>query len=300
MITRLEQPWLLIETLWRLHPLKKVHDKAIASMFEFARRRLSEHKLEKEQATQNTSEKEENFQTILDELVDAGANDEDIVHELNTLLFGGHETTAATMHMFFFLMSLHPQHQNQCRKEIDQVFDEPSKFSNGNLFYESLTSLKYVERCLLETLRLLPVAVAYMRRLQAKLRIEYEGKEVDVPPGTSIIIVPWVIHRNEEYYPNPEEFNPDRFLPEENAKRHSHSFLTFSAGPRNCIGIKFGMNEMKTVAAYVLRNFILSTTDKLEDVPLLPYMTLTPQRDYNFRMKKRVYIATKSRDYLTK
>ncbi|ODM87436.1 Cytochrome P450 6B1 [Orchesella cincta] len=63
--------------------------------------------------------------------------------------------------------------------------------------------------------QVVPVAVAYMRRLKTSLRIDYEGKDVDVPPGTSIIIVPWVIHRNEEYFPNPEQFDPDRFLPEE-------------------------------------------------------------------------------------
>ncbi|ODM89946.1 Cytochrome P450 4c3 [Orchesella cincta] len=225
----------------------------------------------------------------LDDLVDDGVSDEELVHELNALLFGGHETSATTIHFFFFLMALHPDYQESCRREIDQVFEDPFQAPDGNLTFEALAGLKYVERCLLETMRLYPSGFAIMRNLKKSLTIDYEGKQVNVPAGTNVVIVPWVIHRNADYYPNPAEFDPDRFLPEECAKRHPYAYLAFSAGPRNCIGWKFGMNEMKTVAAYVLRNFRLSTTDKLEDVALLPNVTLTPQRDYTFMFEKRIH-----------
>ncbi|ODM88373.1 Cytochrome P450 4c21 [Orchesella cincta] len=190
MISRLEQPWLLVELLWKLHPLKRKHDQAIERMDAFARRRLAEYKLKKQEKIKGICGNSDEVRNTLDELTEAGATDEDIVHELNTLFFGGHETSATTTHFFFFLMALNPQHQELCRTEIDQVFNDPEQVSDGNLRYESLANLKYTERCILETLRLFPVAVAYMRRLKTSLRIDYEGKDVDVPPGTSIIIVP--------------------------------------------------------------------------------------------------------------
>ncbi|CAL8112533.1 unnamed protein product [Orchesella dallaii] len=186
------------------------------------------------------------------------------------------------------MMALHPEFQEICRKEIDQVFEDSLHSQHEDtLTFEALTNLKYVERCLLETMRLYPSGFAFMRYLKKSLNIDYKGKNVKVPAGTDIIIIPWVIHRSTQYYQNPELFDPDRFLPEQSAKRNSYSYLPFSAGPRNCIGQKFGMNEMKTVATYVLRNFEIGTTDKVEDVTLLPNITLTPERDYNFMFKRR-------------
>ncbi|CAL8140276.1 unnamed protein product [Orchesella dallaii] len=203
------------------------------------------------------------------------------------MLFGGHETTATTIHFFCFMMALYPEYQELCRKEIDEAFDNPLQYSNGTLTYDALPNLKYVERCLLETLRLYPSGFAFMRNLKKNLIFDYEGKNVEVPSGTHIIIGAFAIQRSEKYYPNPEVFDPDRFLPEECAKRNPYTYLPFSAGPRGCIGYKFGMNEMKTIVAYMLRNFELTTTDKLNDVTLLPNITLTPERGYNFRFNKR-------------
>lgn len=184
-------------------------------------------------------------------------------------------------------MALYPDIQEQCRREIDDVFDDPMQSANGKLSYEAVGSLKYVERCMLETLRLYPPVWAFLRQIQSPLRIQLKGKPVDVPVGTNVTICPYLLHRTEKYYPNATLFDPDRFLPEECANRHAYSYIPFSAGPRNCLGLKFGMIEMKIVAAYLLRNFVIKTTDKLEDVKLLAHLTLTPERDYNFIFEKR-------------
>ncbi|ODM89945.1 Cytochrome P450 4c3 [Orchesella cincta] len=246
LITRIEKLWCLLDSLWIFHPKYKIHNEAVANMNSFAKRRLRELKLRRQSQIKERNEDEsysnsdpedyDKFRSILDELVDAGVSDAELVYELNTLLFGGHETTATTIHFFFFLMALHPQHQESCRREIDQVFDDPLQAPDENLTFEALANLKYVERCLFETMRLYPSVFAFMRYLKNSLIIVYKGKQVEVPAGTDIIIAPWVIHRNPDYYPNPEEFDPDRFLPEECAKRHPCAYLPFSAGPRNCIG----------------------------------------------------------------
>lgn len=57
-----------------------------------------------------------------------------------------------------------------------------------------------------------------------------------MPKGTSALIAPWAIHMNKDIYPDPEKFDPDRFLPENSANRHPFAYIPFSAGSRNCIG----------------------------------------------------------------
>lgn len=185
-------------------------------------------------------------------------------------------------------MALHPEIQEMCRKEIDELFDDPLCFQNGEITFEAVqTNLKYVERCILETLRLFPPVFIFFRKLQTPLKLELENKTYLLPVGTNVTVVPYLIHRKEEYFPEPDKFDPDRHLIEEVAKRPSYSFLPFSGGPRNCLGLKFAMVEMKVMVAYLLRNFVMTTTDRMEDIPMLPFITLTPAKDYTFQFVKR-------------
>lgn len=108
-----------------------------------------------------------------------------------------------------------------------------------------------------------------------------------IPTGTSVCVPQATLHKNPEYFPNPDEFDPDRFLPENVKKRHPYAFLPFSSGSRNCLGGKFALMAVKMMVAHIIRHFEVFTTDKMEDVKLLPDIILTPERDYNFILKKR-------------
>lgn len=110
---------------------------------------------------------------------------------------------------------------------------------------------------------------------------------LELPPGLDVGIFTPGIHHNPEYYPDPHIFNPDRFNAAESKDRGQFAFIPFSAGQRNCIGYKFGLLEIKVLAARILRQFWVDTTDKFDDVAVLPETVLTPERGYNFILTKR-------------
>jgi cytochrome P450 family 4 len=85
------------------------------------------------------------------------------------------------------------------------------------------------------------------------------------------------VHRNPVYFPNPEKFDPDNFLPEKVLKRHPYAYIPFSAGPRNCIGQKFALLEEKTALSSILRHYEVRSLDKREDIHLMVELILRPE-----------------------
>lgn len=98
---------------------------------------------------------------------------------------------------------------------------------------ESLASLEFLDRCIKESMRLIP-AVPFLTR-QLTDNVELDGHTI--PPGIEFVMNIISMHHSEKYYKNPTAFDPDHFLPDEVAKRHPYSYLPFSGGPRICIGM---------------------------------------------------------------
>lgn len=101
-----------------------------------------------------------------------------------------------------------------------------------------------------EVLRLYPSVPHISRTLTEDITLA-DGRVL--PAGTNAVIEPYMIHRHEDFWDNPTEFRPERFLP--GVTRHPFSYIPFSAGPRNCIGMRFALLELKITLSAVVRYF---------------------------------------------
>jgi cytochrome P450 family 4 len=113
-----------------------------------------------------------------------------------------------------------------------------------------------------------------------------------VPAGCMINLQIFNVHRNPDQYPNPENFDPDNFLPERVAKRHPYAYIPFSAGPRNCIGQKFALLEQKTVLSSILRHFEVHAVENWRHLTLMNELILRPESGIRVQLVPRAITAT--------
>ncbi|ESO07243.1 hypothetical protein HELRODRAFT_76471, partial [Helobdella robusta] len=174
-----------------------------------------------------------------------GLSDEEVRSELNTLLFAGHDTTAVSISWALYNLTKHSEFQRQCQEEIDDVFHGRT---TDDFSHDDFLKFFYLTCYIKESMRLYSTVPALERELTKPLTID--GREC--PVGSIINPIIYSLHRNEAVWPNSEKFDPERFFPQNVEKHDPFAFVPFSAGPRNCIGQHFAMNEMKIIMAKIL------------------------------------------------
>ncbi|WKY15052.1 hypothetical protein Q1695_000510 [Nippostrongylus brasiliensis] len=175
------------------------------------------------------------------------------VAQCRFIAIAGFDTTANTLALLCDLLSKNPQKQELLLQEIDAV---------ESFTYDNILSMRYLHNCIFETLRLYPHASP----LQHRLCME----NCEVPPyffkkGTYIIINPWPLHHNHHVWGDDvEEFRPERFnsLTDEQLR----AFMPFGLGPRQCVGMRFALMEMKLTLCVLFSRYRLKDKDKTEQV----------------------------------
>ncbi|PIC30020.1 hypothetical protein B9Z55_021404 [Caenorhabditis nigoni] len=241
-------PIFQIPPLFWLLGYQKQKEECIKVMKEFSMNVISERKaaLDSGEIEKETRKRKMNFLDIL--LKESSLSSEDVRQEVDTFMFAGHDTTTSSVSWACWNLAENPEVQEKVYKELVEVFGE-----DEDVTYEKMSKLEYTERVLKESKRL----VAPVPMVQRKLISDLEIDGVTIPAGANISISPMLIHKNPEVYPNPEKFDPDRFLPDEISKRNAFDYIPFSAGLRNCIGQKFAQINEKVMIANILRNFRL-------------------------------------------
>ncbi|XP_063924960.1 cytochrome P450 4c3-like [Zophobas morio] len=202
---------------------------------------------------------------------------EGIQEEVDTFMFEGHDTVSAALIFTLMLLANNRNIQERIVEEMQQIIDtEPT--------YNDLQNLKYMERCIKESLRLYP-SVHFITRHLGEDVTTHSG--YFLPKGTHVAVHIYDIHHNPDIYPDPEKFDPDRFLPENCQKRHPFAYIPFSAGQRNCIGQKFATLEMKVVLCAILSKFILEPVHAPENVVLLADIVLRSKDDIRVKFVPR-------------
>lgn len=198
----------------------------------------------------------------------------------NTIVFmvAGYETTKITLTFAAYTLATNPDVQDKLIQEIDR------ELADQELGYENVMNLEYLDMFLSEVLRLWGPAPRINR--VAATDITLNG--IQIPRGADVTISPVVVHRDPEYWPNPDKFEPERFTKENNEKRSPYVFLPFGVGPRHCIGMRLALLEAKLAIVAILQKFRFETTPDTEIPPKIKNaVLLNAENDVILKLKAR-------------
>ncbi|HZU27109.1 MAG TPA: cytochrome P450 [Bryobacteraceae bacterium] len=206
----------------------------------------------------------------------SGMTDQQLRDEIMTLFIAGHETTAIALTWTWYLLSRNPECERRLHEEIDSVL------RGRTPCFDDLPNLRYTDMVISESLRLYPPAWSVTR--MAKDDCEIGG--VHVPSGSVCIACQWVTHRDERFFPDPERFDPERWLPEARESRPRFSYFPFGGGARVCIGERFAWMEMMLAIAAIAQRWRLRQDDA-RTIDVMPMLTLRPKETVSMITEKR-------------
>nr|CAD7411474.1 unnamed protein product [Timema cristinae] len=271
---RLSHPWLMIGSIYSITNFARNELSHKKSLFDFTRKVIRDKKEERNK----TKDLDKNWDDcaparmcLLDRMLDISEEhqefDEDaIIHEVCTFMLAGQESVATALAFLLILLAKHPDILTKVRREAEEILGNSKRAPT----LVELQDMKYLEQCIKETLRLYPSIPVLGRKLSEDVVM---GKHT-LPAGCNVLIAPYATHRIPDLYPDPEKFDPDRFLPEKIQERHPYAYIAFSSGPRNCIGYKFAILELKTLASALVREYDMTVVPGKEDINIAYRITL--------------------------
>jgi len=196
-------------------------------------------------------------------------------NEAIVMFMAGHETTANTLSWTWYLLSEHPEAMKKLQQELDDVLGgrQPT--------LEDIDKLHYTRAVFEESMRLYPPVPLLSR--EAREDAVINGKKIE--KGANILVVPWLLHRHKAYWDKPDEFIPERFLPDA-PQPNKFVYIPFSVGYRVCLGKRFGMVEGIVCLAMLAQKF----TPKLvhpEKTEIECRLTLRPKSGMPMTLNQR-------------
>ncbi|XP_071534286.1 cytochrome P450 3A31-like [Panulirus ornatus] len=176
-------------------------------------------------------------------------------------LVAGYDTTASTLAFSSYLLAKNPKEQQRLRQELQEMVQ-----NHGDITYQGIMEAKFFDACLMETLRLYPVIPQVERACTKTYRIP--GTDLVLSPGNIVIVPVWSLHHDPRYWPEPEQFRPDRFMPENRGNIKQFTHIPFGMGPRNCLAMRFALMETKVALAKMILAADLQLSPGYEEIEL--------------------------------
>jgi cytochrome P450 len=199
----------------------------------------------------------------------------EIRDQVLTFLLAGHETTSTALSFTLHLLGHHPDLQRRVQRELDRVLGRRVPA------VDDLAKLTYTTMVIKEAMRLYPPVPAVGRQTPSGDHIGGYA----IPPGSTVILSPWITHRRPDLWAEPHQFNPDRFDPTAASERHRYAYFPFAGGVRGCIGEHFAMTEAIVATAALLNAYTLETIPG--PVALQAGLTLRPARPLQCQLTPR-------------
>ncbi|XP_046693295.1 cytochrome P450 3A27-like isoform X2 [Silurus meridionalis] len=187
-----------------------------------------------------------------------GLNDHEILSQSLVFIFAGYETSNKTLSFLFYNLASNPETMKKLQEEIDETFPNEAAVD-----YDMMMNMDYLDAALNESLRLYPVIFRLQRVCKKTVRIN----SLTIPKNTVIVIPTYTLHRDPEYWTDPDTFNPERFTQENKENIEQYAYMPFGLGPRNCIGMRFALVIIKLAVVEILQRFNISLSEETK-VPL--------------------------------
>lgn len=165
------------------------------------------------------------------------------------LVIAGYETTSTALSYAIYILATHPEQQHKLQQHIDSHFNP----ENDDVMpsYEIISNMDYLDMFIRETLRMFPIAPGVLTRRSTD---DFQIKEYgSIPAGTLVIADMYSLHFDADLWGpvDPQKFHPERFA----TKRHPMAWIPFGGGPRNCVGMRFALTEMKMLLVRLLKTY---------------------------------------------
>ncbi|GAB7013077.1 cytochrome P450 [Halolamina salina] len=214
-------------------------------------------------------------------------DDEELVDNAVTFLFAGHETSALGLTYTLYCLAGRPEMQERVREEVTAFDDDPTA--------AQIRDCPTLTAAVDEALRRYPPVHSFFR--EPTEPVELGGYRI--PAGVVLTLSPWTVHRDEQWWDDPESYRPERWLREVDGEvvhgddssgpaigeRPEYAYFPFGGGPRHCIGMRFARQELRLATATLLRRFVFER--ETEDLSLQASANTRPAEPVRLRLRER-------------
>ena len=195
----------------------------------------------------------------------------EVIVTIVTFMLAGYDSTRNALSYTAYLLALNPTIQDRLIREINEYYD----VNPDSSLYDAAESIEYVTMVLYESMRMFPPSARVTRECNQTCAVT---DELIIEKGVDITFCIFSVHRNPDYWPNPDNFDPERFNPNNEQSYPTFAYLPFGEGPRQCIGKRLALLEAKMTLVAILKNFhFIRTTDTEVPLDLCVGFTMSPR-----------------------